>query len=547
MTQEEDVDSEDEWDSLCDITNPDTTDPRSIEALLQDKAFVERIASRLEETSKQTLEGMLEGASRLRLVLHVINNLLAYKGFADLLTDFCHMTKVPMLPLDVLSKMKDNSTVKEQAWFVQILTDLVSVMAAYVMSDVAIELNIDRLLYDTNLAMGSKICVRCPFDYGILDGLLLLLCQFLSIDQTMVSRYLIEMGVWELIWHRLMQTLGVQEIPQNPALPKDDEDDEGDDDDEQVIEVICNPEWNLVSPSGLAASLQVILIIFTKEPYHCVPPFCNANGMVMLTLSSLLSHEFLAILASSESKEQNLSELVLDIVLHVCQLLCFPFALDTHEMMMSAILSSFRQCLLVEKLVSACQKYVPLEMTEVPMGVLSRLVLSEEAFLTQFCECVTKFKAESYLSSLLSSDAPTEVRCDMLSICSHLARSGAHHLMLLKAILSGEKAGSYQALNGLLTSKNQTVKSRACGLMGNMMRHSPAFYSVLRKNEDLLAHLIAELSSNDADIRRSSSYAIGNAAYHSGDLYDKLAPVIPVLVQLLSDPVTRIRTNAAGQ
>ncbi|XP_030847777.1 serine/threonine-protein kinase 36 [Strongylocentrotus purpuratus] len=142
--QEEDVDSEDEWDSLCDITNPDTTDPRSIEALLQDKAFVERIASRLEETSKQTLEGMLEGASRLRLVLHVINNLLAYKGFADLLTDFCHMTKVPMLPLDVLSKMKDNSTVKEQAWFVQILTDLVSVMAAYVMSDVAIELNIDR-------------------------------------------------------------------------------------------------------------------------------------------------------------------------------------------------------------------------------------------------------------------------------------------------------------------------------------------------------------------------------------------------------------------
>ncbi|XP_041457057.1 serine/threonine-protein kinase 36-like [Lytechinus variegatus] len=819
--QEEDVDSEDEWDSLCDITNPETTDPRSIDALLHDQAFVQRIASRLDETCKQTFEGMLEGASRLRLVLRVISNLLAYKGFADPLTEFCHMTKVPMLPLDVLSKMKNNKTVKEQAWYVQILTDLVNVYTAYIMSDVAIELNIDRtkdvmeaalnfagvlpwlihikedddldlraqsvycfiyqcevmdraqeefvtgyyaglatthqqvitallktlqqddtlikkvtsgpegeafgerweqmcgvaigglaelvyiqqgqdtcvegkrkmaaalgdlfaesdhseftdnlmkyiahpsfcentlkviyfgcqmspllckyiackeehislillviqgkteiedmskntvyeicthilstiiiqlqaipeillnasslfaaILLDSQIASHTtaaallvsqllhhgiaiqmptsdlldavqsafndleQICVRCPFDYGILDGLLLLICQFLSIDQTMVSRYLIEMGVWDLIWHRLMQTLGIEEIPPNPGLPKDDEDDGGvEEDDEQVILVSCNPDWNLVSPSGLAASLQVILIIFTKEPYHCVPPFCNANGVVMLTLSSLLSHEFLAILSSSESKEQNLSELVLDIVLHVCQLLCFPFALDTHQMMMSAILSSFRQCLLVEKLVSAFQKYVPLEMTEVPMGVLSRLVLSEEAFLTQFCESVTKYKAEIYMSSLMSSDAPTEVRCDMLSICSHLARSGAHHLMLLKAILSGEKAGSYQALNALLSSKNQTVKSRACGLMGNMMRHSPSFYSVLRNNDDLLSSLITQLSSDDADIRRSSSYAIGNAAYHSGDLYDKLGPVIPVLVQLLSDPVTRIRTNAAG-
>ena len=76
----QDGDSEDEWDSLCDITNPDTTDPRSIMALLQDQAFVQRLGSRLEETSKQTLEGMLEGASRLRLVLRVLSNLLSFKG-----------------------------------------------------------------------------------------------------------------------------------------------------------------------------------------------------------------------------------------------------------------------------------------------------------------------------------------------------------------------------------------------------------------------------------------------------------------------------------
>lgn len=814
--QEEDVDSEDEWDSLCDITNPETSDPASIAALLQDEAFVERIASRLEDTCRQTLEGMLEGASRLRLVLRVINHLLAYKGFVDLLTDFCRKTKVPALPLDSLSKMRDNPTVREQPWFVQILLDLASVVTAHAMSDIAIELTIDRakdmmeaalnfagllpwlihvkededlalraqcvycfiyqcevmdrsqeefvtgfytglatthhqiipallrmlhqdqalikrvtsgpegeafgerweqmcgvalgalaelvfiqqgldscvqgkrkmaavlgdefaepiqqeltdnlikyiahpsfcentlktlyfgcqmspqlckyiackeehvslillvlqgkteiedmsqntvyemcthilstiiiqlqaipeiflkasplfaaILLDSQIASHTtaaallvsqllhhgvaldmptsdlldavhsafndleQICVRCPFDYGILDGLLLLLCQFLSIDQTAVSRYLIESGVWELVWHRLMQTLGIQEVTKQQGMAEGEEEEE----DERVVEVMCHPEWTLLSPSGLAAALQVILIVFTKEPFHCVPPFCKADDVVMLTVSSLLSQRFLAILASSESKEQDLSEVVLDIVLHICQLLCFPFALDTHEMMLAAILASFRQCLFVEKLVSACQRYVPLQMTEVPMGLMSRLVLSEEGFMNQFCDSVSKLKAESYFTSLLSSQAPSEVQCDMLSICSHLARSGAHHLVLLKAILSGEKGGSYQALNDLMASKNQTVKARACGLMGNMMRHSPAFYATLRNNQDVLTLLIGQLSSDDADIRRSSSYAIGNAAYHSGDMYDKLAPAIPDLVQMLSDPVTRVRTNAAG-
>ncbi|XP_071499914.1 serine/threonine-protein kinase 36-like [Diadema antillarum] len=814
--QEEDVDSEDEWDTLCDVTNPESTDPESIGRLLGDSSFVQRIAARLEGTSRQTMEGMLEGASRLRLVIKVINNLLAYKGFADLQAEFCQTTKVPALPLAILNQMKENNVVREQPWYVQILIDLASVVTAYTMSDIASELTIDRakdimesalnfagllpwlihiredddltlraqcvycfiyqcevmdrcpeefvtgfytglsvthpdivtsmmetlrqdetllikvtsgpegeefgerweqmcgvvigalaelvyvqqglntcvegkrkmaaalgdelakpshheltdsfmkyvahpsycentlktiyfgcqmsphlckyvackeehislillvlqgkteiedmsqntvyemcshilstiiiqlqaipeillkasalfaaILLDSQVASHTtaaallvsqllhhgvalemptgdlldalhsalndleQICVRCPFDYGILDGLLLLLCQFLSLDQTTVSRYLIEAGVWDLLWHRLMQTLGIQEISKKPSAVDDDDDD----DEDQVIEVSANPEWTLMSPSGVAASLQVILIVFTREPYHCVPQFCRPDGVVMLTLSTLLSPHFLAILSSSESKEQNMSELVSDIILHVCQLLCFPFAVDTHEMMLSAILSSFKQCLLVQKLVAACRGHVPLKMMEIPMGVLSRLILSEEAFLTQFCDCVSQLKAEEYLSGLLAKECPVEVQCDMLSICSHLARSGAHHLVLLKTILSGGKGGTYQGLTSLLDSGNQTVKSRACGLVGNMMRHSPAFYSVLNTSDGLLTSLIKELSSDDADIRRSSSYAIGNAAYHSGDLYQKLASAIPVLVQLLSDPVTRIRTNAAG-
>ena len=43
------------------------------------------------------------------------------------------------------------------------------------------------------------------------------------------------------------------------------------------------------------------------------------------------------------------------------------------------------------------------------------------------------------MSTTLGSDCPVSVQCDMLSICSHLARSSAHHMPVLKAILQGGK------------------------------------------------------------------------------------------------------------
>lgn len=46
---------------------------------------------------------------------------------------------------------------------------------------------------------------------------------------------------------------------------------------------------------------------------------------------------------------------------------------------------------------------------------------------------------------------------------------------------------------------------------------------------------------------QGSSYAIGNAAYHNGDLYIKLKPCIPLLVELLRDPVSKTKGNAASK
>ena len=46
---------------------------------------------------------------------------------------------------------------------------------------------------------------------------------------------------------------------------------------------------------------------------------------------------------------------------------------------------------------------------------------------------------------------------------------------------------------------------------------------------------------------QGASYAIGNAAFHNDHLYIKLKPAIPQLIDLLKDPVTKTRINAAGR
>ncbi|XP_071789839.1 serine/threonine-protein kinase 36-like isoform X1 [Asterias amurensis] len=815
LTEEEELDSEDEWDTLCDTTSPESCDPESVAALLRDEGFVSKVAARLKDTSDDVLEGMLEGASRLRLVLKVVINILAFNEDLELLSSFCSAVKIPKAPVDLLIELKEKTNVKKQPWCVQILMDLTTTITAYMMSDVGTNLTLNRvkglmevslsyadvlpwllhvkqddklqlraqtivcfiyqceamdrspvefttgfygglashhadiipaflaclmedpatmkrlqgslsdsqsdevaarweelcgmtvgaiaelvflplgiescvqgkrqmakcvgaqlsmskhkemthnylkyltspvlcenalktvyfscqvskefceylamnqdyigillwilqgkveiedmyqntvyemtlqtlativtqlgdipqclvqtsiifaaILLDSQVASQttaaallvsqllyhgvaiemptddllaavhsaltdlSQICVRCPFDYGVLDGLLLLLCQFLSVGPSAVSRLLIESGVWQMLWQRLLQIVGAVH-PDD--LPVEDMDEELAD----CGAVASPPQWGLISPSGLMAALQIVTIVFTQEPYQCVPLLCSADGVVMLSLTTLVSRDFLAYLAASSSGEQDLSAMVIDIILNVSQLLCFPFALDTHDMLMEAILASLQESHIMTRLISACMLHLKPEQMEVPVGLLSRFVLSHEVFITEFAEAIPQLKAESFLNSLLSSDSPCQVQGDVLTICSHLARSSAVHLMMLKQVLQGKK-GDYECLQQLLSSKDVTVQARACGMFGNLMRHSNGFYAVLKKREELARALQACLSSPEADVKKAASYAVGNAAYHSADLYSQLSAAIPSLVQLLMDPVGRTRCNAAG-
>ena len=46
---------------------------------------------------------------------------------------------------------------------------------------------------------------------------------------------------------------------------------------------------------------------------------------------------------------------------------------------------------------------------------------------------------------------------------------------------------------------------------------------------------------------QSGTFTLGNMAYHSDSLYIPLRKCIPLLVKLLSDPVSKIRYNSVGK
>ncbi|XP_077866454.1 serine/threonine-protein kinase 36-like [Saccoglossus kowalevskii] len=813
--EDEEIDSEDEWDDLCEMTDPSTADPQSVNQLLQDKSFITKLATRLKSATSQVLDGMLQGASRLRTALRVVMNVLSCSSSPNLLKEFVKIVDIPNLPLRLLEQLQSKTNVKKQPWCLQILMDLVSTVTSYVVCVAGASLDLDstkdfltlglsfirltpllltykqdeslslrehviycmvyitevldqsqlefcdgfysslstvhtgiidvlltcvvedkttiqkleaatsldaqdalarfdhmcdlcigalsaiitlplidncciegkrkmalcvaqklinlsneavsenflrylrhpmhcentlkvvyaccqmstqiceyivershlstlllllqgkidiaaasqntvyeltlhtltviiiqlgdmpdilkdgsllftavfldsqiashttaaaslvgQLLYngvpvevppeDLLTAAGSaltdlaQICVRCPFDYGVLDGLMLLLCQFTSIREAAVANMLIDSSVWSMVWHRLAQMLRVTDPTTNLPL-HDIEEGEG----PPETKVAMEPEWNLVSPSGIMAILQLVTQVFTQEPMQCVPLLVDPEGVVVLCLTTLISNEFLTTLKNKSNEDVDFSDMITDIILQVSQLLCFPYAIDVTDNMLSSVLECMFQSRVIWRLLSACQSHLQPHQISIPVGLIARLVFSDQVFVTQFTDSVLELKAEGLLATLVTKQCSELVQCDVISMYSHILRMSSQDLTLIKNALKGEN-GDYQPLKAILSHQNAMLQCRGCGMLGNMLKHTNEFYSVLKSKDSLIAALLKCLSHEDSDVRKASSYAVGNAAYHDDGLYNKLSNAVPILVDVLGDSVAKTRTNAAG-
>ncbi|CAC5416461.1 FU [Mytilus coruscus] len=379
----------------------------------------------------------------------------------------------------------------------------------------------------------QQICVRCPFDYGVLDGLLLLLCEMLAQTEGPVAQMYIETGIWGTLWHRVAQALQVINLETDTPIHDIDQDGEN-------VVGFNPPDWTLVSPQGLMAVLQMAVTVFTKETNQCIPNLAVPDSIILLTVLYFKGN----LSSVYNGFHCDGPQLTADMILEVTQLCCFPFAVDIAE----ELLHQVQQCLfnasLLPRLIFCCTKYLKNEQLEIPINLMLRLVLGSQQFLKQFCKCVKEQKTVSLLSQCTQSTSSTVVS-DVVSICSHLVRMSPQHAPFVKSVFHGSK-GDYDPLLKLIKHNSATVRSRACSLVGNLMKHNSHMYGVLKQREKLLNGLIAGLKDEDPNVRKGSSYAIGNAAYHNGDLYVKLKPCIPLLVELLRDPVSKTKANAAS-
>ncbi|NWQ74793.1 STK36 kinase, partial [Columbina picui] len=135
----EELESDEEWQHLTEATEPSAMQLSTPLSLLRDLAFRHRVQARLADSAQQVLEGMLEGASRLRPVLRVVGNLLATRCDPELLDHFCQELNVPLSLLCLAKQILESRSIKQQPWCIMVLTDLLMVTTVYFSSECSLE------------------------------------------------------------------------------------------------------------------------------------------------------------------------------------------------------------------------------------------------------------------------------------------------------------------------------------------------------------------------------------------------------------------------
>uniref|UniRef100_A0A8C6HIM8 Serine/threonine-protein kinase 36 n=1 Tax=Mus spicilegus TaxID=10103 RepID=A0A8C6HIM8_MUSSI len=384
------------------------------------------------------------------------------------------------------------------------------------------------------LSAPAEVRLTPPCSCGFYDGLLVLLLQLLTQVQGKpgLIRDVAGSEVWTILWHRFSMAL---RLPEEVSAQEDD----------LLLSSPSSlePDWTLISPQGMAALLSLAMAIFTQESQLCLSHLSQHGSVLMLTLKHLLSPSFLHHLSQAPQGPEFLPV----VVLSVCKLLCFPFALDVDADLLVGVLADLRASEVVVCLLQVCCHHLSLLQAELPIGLLTRLALMDSASLKQFVNTVaTSSRAIiSFLSVVLLSDQPLMIS-DLLSLLTHTARIlSPSHLSFIQELLSGSDE-SYRPLRSLLGHSENTVRVRAYGLLGHLLQHSMALRGALQSQSGLLNLLLLGLGDKDPAVRRSASFAVGNAAYQAGPLGPALAAAVPSMTQLLGDAQDGIRRNAAS-
>ncbi|KAG2508775.1 hypothetical protein JM18_009101 [Phytophthora kernoviae] len=307
---------------------------------------------------------------------------------------------------------------------------------------------------------------------------------------------------------------------------------------------------DFLSPWGLFCFLKLLRIVREIQ--------CNeaqmevaVNEHLLLHLVNLLDLKHIEYLFRWPEVVGGGSNAVKALVHATVKVLGIPFAHSVSEELLVDTQEILYDAKCVQKLlgvlgfvVSTKELHLEASVLELPISFLSRLVTSSTHFGSQFVEAKGMLVIKE--CGMLRSSCSPSLIIDTLLIVSQLARSSQDNY---KCILEADLLSEFYEL---MQHSEAMVRAKALNCIGNLCRHSTLFYSHFltplggSSSSTILAGMIQGLSDPDSYVRRFACFAIGNAAFHSDELYDALQPAIPLLVQNLRNEEEKTRSNAGG-
>ncbi|XP_038636280.1 serine/threonine-protein kinase 36 [Scyliorhinus canicula] len=408
----------------------------------------------------------------------------------------------------------------------------------------AVEIQSEDFLQTVHSALLSSVqlSVSPPMNLGMFDGLLTLLVQYVNEGEPAALTDFADSELWNSVWHRLARVL--QLTGDRPVMEGETP---------RPGQPSPVPDWSVISPSGILDFLGLATLVFIAVPYQCLPLLASPTSVVTATLRQLLSDDFLDHLGqrldlSAASLGANPADVgvqtVHNVVMRVCQLLCFPFAMDVEEAMFSDILLALLEGEFVRHLIQVVLHRLPMLSAEIALGLLCRLVLSGASFVDQFVAGWSPSpSASEYLGCLLQSQEMTPSLSELLSLLAQVGRTSPPcHLLFLKEALGA--SDDCQPLLQALQHPDGAVRRKACSLAGRLLAEGGSEEG--RWRTLLLDKVLERLRDQDPGVREAASFAAGNAAYQAGSSVQPLTAALPSLVGLLSDRRPRTRRNASS-
>ena len=210
----------------------------------------------------------------------------------------------------------------------------------------------------------------------------------------MIADQFIETTLWDLLWARVSQSL----------KPQTEEQDLNQQDDQMVI---SEPDWTFFSPGGFISVLNLTSRMLTMSTQNCITLFVKDDSIMYDSLSYMLSDHFLSSLKKTYENNESMNKslnfkdensslsgsirkktdlddedsveyLISEFILTICQILCFPFAIDSNEEVISRMYNIIKEFNLFSKILYACTYNVNYLTCDIPMSLIARLVLTDD-------------------------------------------------------------------------------------------------------------------------------------------------------------------------